>query len=242
MSECGIKGQISFGVEMNFTPDFIQIPRQVFFSKNLTEKDKFVYGIIYWYTHLKGERCFASNLAISEIAQVTPRKISEAVSRLQKEGFVDCIYKDEEKRNRLEIVPLIVYGKRVTKTIDQTDYRIDQMDNRDTPNGLSIDRPNGLHIKNINTLISINTYDFEFPGFYNKYPLKVAKAKAYASWLKMSADERKRAWEAISAQIEAKHFRGQDGKDYIPHPATWLNQKRWEDEVKIKKDNNYAKI
>ena len=36
---------------------------------------------------------------------------------------------------------------------------------------------------------------------------------------------------AIEAQLKAKHFRGKDGQDYFPHCATWLNARRWEDEI-----------
>lgn len=68
--------------------------------------------------------------------------------------------------------------------------------------------------------------------FWNQYPEKVAKAKAHAVWVKMTDEEKQKAIIAIQKQVENNHFKGRDGQDYIPHPATWLNQKRWEDEVK----------
>lgn len=71
-------------------------------------------------------------------------------------------------------------------------------------------------------------------SFWLIYPEKVAKAKALQSWIKLTEEEKQNALIAIKKQVEANHFRGKDGKDYIPHPATWLNQKRWEDEVKVK--------
>lgn len=36
---------------------------------------------------------------------------------------------------------------------------------------------------------------------------------------------------ALKVHIES--WKGKD-KDYIPHPATWLNDRRWEDEIKDK--------
>lgn len=78
--------------------------------------------------------------------------------------------------------------------------------------------------------------DPEFFSFYQKYKNKIAPSKAYESWVKLSEEEKKLAMNAIEVQIKNDHFKGRDGKDYIPYPATWLNQKRWEDEVKIKKD------
>lgn len=73
---------------------------------------------------------------------------------------------------------------------------------------------------------------FPIDEFWSIYPNKIAKANAVKSWNKLSAGERRLAILAIKKQIEANHFMGHDGKSYIPHPTTWLNQKRWEDEVK----------
>jgi len=40
---------------------------------------------------------------------------------------------------------------------------------------------------------------------------------------------------AITKQLHAHHFRGDNGKDYYPHAATWLNQGRWGDAVVTKR-------
>ena len=36
----------------------------------------------------------------------------------------------------------------------------------------------------------------------------------------------------IISQVNAGHFRGNNGDDYIPNPSTWLSQGRWKDEIK----------
>ena len=71
-----------------------------------------------------------------------------------------------------------------------------------------------------------------FEEFWVIYPEKIAKHKALSSWLKMNEEEIQRAIIAIKKQVESNHFMGNDGKNYIPYPATWLNQKRWDDEIK----------
>ena len=35
---------------------------------------------------------------------------------------------------------------------------------------------------------------------------------------------------AVTAQKQSRQWRENNGQ-YIPNPATWLNQRRWEDEV-----------
>lgn len=70
-----------------------------------------------------------------------------------------------------------------------------------------------------------------FDEFYAAYPIHKAKSAAIVAWGKLTPEERALCKSAILAQIEARHFRGQDGKNYIPHPASWLNARRWEDEI-----------
>lgn len=72
-------------------------------------------------------------------------------------------------------------------------------------------------------------------NFWRDYPEKKAKQKACEAWGKMTEEEKGFATSAIKNQVANNHFKGKDGKDYIPHPATWLNQKRWQDEVKENK-------
>jgi hypothetical protein len=75
-------------------------------------------------------------------------------------------------------------------------------------------------------------YDNSFEEFWTEYPLKMAKTKAFESWKRLSTAEKDKCVVQIKLQVSNNHFKGNDGQDYIPHPATWLNQKRWEDEIK----------
>lgn len=78
-----------------------------------------------------------------------------------------------------------------------------------------------------------NTAGPGFDEFYAAYPVHKAKGNAVKAWARLTDSERTLCLPAIAAQVKAQHFRGADGKDYIPHPASWLNARRWEDEVKI---------
>ena len=73
-----------------------------------------------------------------------------------------------------------------------------------------------------------------FEAFWREYPRKIGKQAALKAWKRIRPGKQltARIVEAIQAQVEANHFRGNDGQvDYIPNPATWLNQGRWEDEI-----------
>jgi hypothetical protein len=67
-----------------------------------------------------------------------------------------------------------------------------------------------------------------FPEFWAAYPRKTAKAKARESWERLRPDDGLRAT-IISALARQKDW-PQWLRGIIPHAATWLNQRRWEDE------------
>lgn len=73
--------------------------------------------------------------------------------------------------------------------------------------------------------------DERFEAWYAAYPVKKSRGYAESAWAKLTTTERDQCLPAITAQVKACNFRGTDGKDYVPHPATWLNARRWEDEV-----------
>jgi len=70
-----------------------------------------------------------------------------------------------------------------------------------------------------------------FDDFWAQYPRKTAKGAARKSWAKLTMDERREAYKAIRKQVACHHFRNR-GEDFIPHPSTWINQQRWEDELR----------
>ena len=69
-----------------------------------------------------------------------------------------------------------------------------------------------------------------FDLFWTAYPRKTAKGNAENSWKKIKPDEKLVA--DIIAAIAKQKITWTDPK-YIPHPATWLNGKRWLDGVEV---------
>ena len=64
------------------------------------------------------------------------------------------------------------------------------------------------------------------------YPRKIGKGAARKAWAK--ATDRPPILAVILANIQAHVDSDQwqrEGGQFIPHPATWLNQKRWDDDL-----------
>lgn len=80
-----------------------------------------------------------------------------------------------------------------------------------------------------------NTYTADFLSFWEAYPRKEAKQMAFKAWQK--AKDRPPITD-ILAKIEKQRQTDQwkkDGGQFIPMPATYINQSRWDDEIKPKR-------
>jgi hypothetical protein len=77
-------------------------------------------------------------------------------------------------------------------------------------------------------------YICSFDSFYEKYPNKVGRKKAQHIYERICTSKEKEDLlrESLSKYIN-KWSVEKTERQYIPHPSTWLNQERWEDEVVI---------
>ena len=73
---------------------------------------------------------------------------------------------------------------------------------------------------------------FGFDQFWAAYPKKTAKPDAIKAYGKIKPDEAllARILSAIQKQKQTAQWQ-EDGGRFVPYPATWLNGRRWEDEV-----------
>lgn len=74
--------------------------------------------------------------------------------------------------------------------------------------------------------------DGSFEKFYALYPRKVARAKAEIAWKQIKPELHAAILEAVKAHSQSEQWTRDDGK-FIPHPATWLHQKRWNDVLTV---------
>lgn len=73
--------------------------------------------------------------------------------------------------------------------------------------------------------------DANFEAFWNYYPRKVGKGAAERAWAKINPDGliREKIASALRWQVTQPQWL-KDAGQFVPHPATWLNQSRWNDE------------
>ncbi len=84
--------------------------------------------------------------------------------------------------------------------------------------------------------------NLDFESFWSAYPKKVGKGYALKSWNKISPGKEltKKILSAVESQKHSQQWKKDDGQ-FIPNPATWLNQGRWEDnlEVELPRTSSY---
>ena len=69
----------------------------------------------------------------------------------------------------------------------------------------------------------------DFDAFWAVYPRKVGKGAARKAWAKAALPALDVVLNAVRAQADSEQWR-REGGQFVPLPATWLNQTRWEDE------------
>ena len=72
----------------------------------------------------------------------------------------------------------------------------------------------------------------EFDQFYSQYPKKVARKEAEKAWARLSPDDKQKALDALPTHLKYWDVKGTE-REFIPHPATWLNGARFEDELEL---------
>jgi hypothetical protein len=69
-----------------------------------------------------------------------------------------------------------------------------------------------------------------FEDFWAVWPKREARKAAVRAWEKLNAQSRMAAFVALPAHVERWRKEARS-RNHIPHPGTWLNGERWEDEL-----------
>ena len=74
--------------------------------------------------------------------------------------------------------------------------------------------------------------DPPFDEFWKSYPRKEGKGAARKAWSKIRSPVTllPKILKAVEKAKDCRQWK-EDGGRFIPHPATWLNQERWDDSI-----------
>ncbi len=80
----------------------------------------------------------------------------------------------------------------------------------------------------------------KFEQFWSLYPRKIAKKNALVAWsrVEMTNELFAKIVESVNTYTKSEQWIKDNGQ-YIPHPSTWLNQERWNDELDVITSTKY---
>ena len=234
----------------------IWIPAEILLNENLSVMEKFLYAEIDSFCG-RGRECYAANIHFAKIMQVSERRIQQLLVSLEEKGMIRrrVVYKEGTKevlRRYLKAIPPTPFDT----TPPEENFTTPGEENFVTPPEESFTPPpeENFTIDNIlrehieNTPIppeggearssDTGRTDERFEEFWKAYPRKVGKGAALKAYkrIKPSADLSKAMLLAVEKQKRSDQWRKDNGQ-YIPNPSTWLNQRRWDDEMPCQPQN-----
>lgn len=214
------------------------IPASVRYDNELKPNEKLLYGEITSLTN-KNNECWAKNNYFASLYDVDTSTISRWISHLKEKGYIEVkiVYKENTKEIEKRIIKII--GIPINQSFN-TYLPNNQEVLNEKSKGYTQKSQEGIDkkIKENNTSInntSINIkeiYKEKFDVFWKEYPKKINKFKT-EEWFKKN-NPNDNLFNLIITKLkkfkDSSDWKKDNGK-YIPYPTTWLNQKRWEDDI-----------
>ena len=132
---------------LQFKPDFILIPYQLVEDRHLEPTDRLVYGLIYWFEHLKDGQCTAGNATFAALLHTTTRAIQNSLTNLEDHGYIAREYKDSAKHHRTFIHAKVAF--KIERTVGDTKKKSELTVTPERTSGDTTERTGGDQNKNI---------------------------------------------------------------------------------------------
>lgn len=219
------------------------IPANVRYDKDLSANAKLLYGEITALCNKEGY-CWATNNYFAKLYNVSARSIQTWLKQLINKGYIkskSVINKNVESERRY----LYICDNNFADTTKKTSYPHEEIF---TPSHEENFAHNNTSMNNTNNNISSSndkgtkeakkvkkdsTQDEElFNKFWAEYPKKRDKQSSKKAFTKLNVDVKlfNQMMASLSQAKQSYDWQKNNGQ-YIPYPSTWLNGRRWEDEL-----------
>jgi len=185
--------------------------------------------------------CFPSLQSIANAAGVTIPTARRAIQTLEDIGAVEVTGRTVEgsKERTSNLYHLIYVRPIIDARTNMGDTTSEHEVSDPSYHGLGrnqihleADPPN--QIETVSEIVQeaeiVPEWETSFRQWWKQYPRKVSKQPAVKAWRKLSEADRSAASEVLPEHVE--HWtQTKTAVEFIPHPASWLNGRRWEDEL-----------
>ena len=200
---------------------FAILTADVRYDKTLKPLARLLYAEITALCNKEGY-CWAGNQYFADLYEVDKNTVSGWIGQLKTRGYITVQLEYKEGTKQILNRYIRINGEGIHKIIDTSLQK----------DGYPINEIIEVN-KTINNTFNntVNNKDY-FSQFWDFYPRKAGKEAARKAWNNLQPNEELMALIAnnIQERIDKGEWR-KDNKSYILHASTFLNQKRWEDEV-----------
>lgn len=162
--------------------------------------------------------CFPSLNKLVEDVEFSKSTVQRSIQKLQELGFIRVEEKHRENGSQTSNRYYLNFEEGVRETTSHSHSDYPPVSER-LPHKQVRDKQVSLIDNNL------------FEKFYQNYPRRIGKIAAEKAWEKAVKKVDPNIL-VTSAEIYANHVKGSQLQiKFVPHPATWLNQGRWEDEL-----------
>lgn len=188
--------------------------------------------LLYWladHHNAETNKCFPSLSRLSKLCEISKRSVQNHLQNLKACGLISVEHSYRDDGQQTSNNYLLHLSDEGVQDMLGGDAEYATPGVQDLPaNNLGSNNPGReiVLVRNIEQTIA------DFEEWWKVYPRKVGKYKASPAFAKAchitNFDELMEATKRF-----AKACEGQD-KQFIPHPTTWLNQQRWNDDISSK--------
>lgn len=197
--------------------------------------------VLYWIAdHHNSETgdCFPSINRLAILCEMSRRSVETQITALEDLGLLKRKSQYRDTGGKTANSYLLELTGTLENSDDTQNLRMGSanISHGDTQNL----RMNNLVRRNLgNKTNNIDQNEKNFDKFWTTYPRKIGKAAAKQSFF--TALQKTNASKIIEAARDFGNSMQDQEKQFIPHPRTWLRQKRWEDVVEIPEMNGTKK-
>jgi calcineurin-like phosphoesterase family protein len=200
---------------------FAILTANVRYDKTLKPLARLLYAEITALCNKEGY-CWAGNQYFADLYEVDKNTVSGWIGQLKTRGYITVQLEYKEGTKQILNRYIRINGEGIHKIIDTSlqkdSYPINEI--------IEVNKTINNTFNN-----TVNNKDY-FSQFWDFYPRKAGKEAARKAWNKLQPNEE--LMTLIANNIQERIDKGEwrkDNKSYILHASTFLNQKRWEDEV-----------
>jgi DNA-binding transcriptional ArsR family regulator len=198
----------------------IWFPAEVYEDERLNWTDRVLLMEINSLDNDRG--CFASNDYFAKFLRVSDRTVRESLARLRDLGLVTQESFDGRER---VLHTTMRYGS------GQTGSLVPGRPEENFHHNNTVNNPSNIPpvVVSKDTPTSPKGEDVAFDAFWAAYPRRVGKPAALRAWkaLHVTALDIKPIMDGLAAHKRSEQWQRNNGQ-FIPHPSTWLNQRRWD--------------